>query len=153
VVDGTCETALRPPIQSDFADWSELWSEYLAFYETSRSDEIHQMLFERLLSSDPIEFHAIVAERAGALVGLVHYVFHRHAWRRENTCYLQDFYVKPNMRGTGLGRRLIEAVYAAADANGTPSVYWMTQEFNAPARQLYDRVGRLTPFIRYDRPQ
>jgi hypothetical protein len=47
---------------------------------------------------------------------------------------------------------LIEAVYAAADAQGCPRVYWLTQEFNAAGRRLYDRVGELTPFIRYDRP-
>jgi len=47
---------------------------------------------------------------------------------------------------------LIEAVYQAADANGTPSVYWLTQDFNTTARQLYDRIGVLSPFIRYNRP-
>ncbi len=56
------------------------------------------------------------------------------------------------MRGQGIGRALIEAVYAAADAAGKPSVYWMTQEFNYPGRMLYDRVGVKTPFIKYSRP-
>jgi GNAT superfamily N-acetyltransferase len=55
------------------------------------------------------------------------------------------------MRGRGVGAALIEAVYAAADAAGCPSVYWLTQEFNSAARQLYDRIGTLTPFIRYNR--
>ena len=32
-----------------------------------------------------------------------------------------------------------------------PNVYWLTQEFNATARRLYDRVGRATPFIKYRR--
>ena len=50
-----------------------------------------------------------------------------------------------------MGRALIEAVYAAADAEGTPSVYWTTQHFNEVGRRLYDRVGRLTPFIKYER--
>ena len=49
------------------------------------------------------------------------------------------------------GRALIEAVYAAADANGTPFVYWLTQDFNTQARQLYDRIAKVTPFIRYQR--
>ena len=39
-----------------------------------------------------------------------------------------------------------------ADAKGAPSVYWMTQDFNAVGRQLYDRIGVLTPFIKYARP-
>ena len=54
-------------------------------------------------------------------------------------------------RGTGVGRALIEAVYAAADAEGAPNVYWTTQHFNEVGRRLYDRVGRRTPFIKYER--
>ena len=50
-----------------------------------------------------------------------------------------------------MGRALIEAVYAEADRRGTPAVYWMTQDFNTTARQLYDRIAKLTPFIKYSR--
>lgn len=69
----------------------------------------------------------------------------------EDVCYLQDLYVEPRLRGGGVGRALIEAVYEVADANGTPSVYWMTQDFNENARKLYDRIANLTPFIKYQR--
>jgi GNAT superfamily N-acetyltransferase len=55
------------------------------------------------------------------------------------------------MRGKGVGRALIEAVYAKADAAGIRNVYWMTQEDNAVGRRLYDRVARRTGFIEYDR--
>ncbi len=55
------------------------------------------------------------------------------------------------MRGKGIGRALIEAVYAAADKAGCPKVYWLTQDFNTAGRQLYDRIGTLTPFIKYSR--
>jgi GNAT superfamily N-acetyltransferase len=67
-------------------------------------------------------------------------------------CYLQDLYADPAVRGTGIGRKLIEAVYAAADAAGAPAVYWLTQDDNATGRRLYDRVGQLTNFIKYQRP-
>jgi GNAT superfamily N-acetyltransferase len=56
------------------------------------------------------------------------------------------------VRGSGAGRALIEATYALADAEGRPTVYWMTQEFNYRGRMLYDRVGVKTPFIKYQRP-
>ena len=51
----------------------------------------------------------------------------------------------------GVGRALIEGVYAAADANGTPSVYWLTQEENTEARKLYDLIAKVTNFIKYGR--
>lgn len=136
----------------DRPEWAEMWNAYLAFYKTSVPDLVYDTTFDRLLGDDAQDFSALVAEQDGRLVGLVHYLFHRHAWKVENVCYLQDLFARPESRGTGVGRALIEAVYAAADANGTPSVYWLTQDFNTTARQLYDRIGVHTPFIRYQRP-
>lgn len=143
---------VRPLSSADQPEWRRLWRDYLAFYETVLDDEIYNVYFQRLLGNDPHDFHGLVAELDGKLVGLTHYVFHRHGWKVENVCYLQDLYADPEVRGRGVGRKLIEAVYAAADAAGAPGVYWLTQEFNAEARQLYDRIGTLTPFIKYARP-
>ncbi|MFA8385332.1 MAG: N-acetyltransferase family protein [Pelagibaca sp.] len=135
----------------DYASWCALWRGYLTFYETSVPQEVYETTFARLLGDDPQDFHGLVAEKDGVPVGLTHYVFHRHCWKIENVCYLQDLYADTAARGMGVGRGLIEAVYAAADAAGAPSVYWTTQEYNHTARQLYDRIGQLTPFIKYQR--
>lgn len=129
-----------------------MWRAYLEFYETSVPEAVYESTFARLIGNDPQDFQCLVAEQGDRLVGLVHFLFHRHAWKVENVCYLQDLFARPDVRGTGVGRALIEAVYAAADANGTPSVYWLTQDFNTTARTLYDRIGVQTPFIRYQRP-
>jgi GNAT superfamily N-acetyltransferase len=143
---------IRPLRASDEADWRRLWTAYLRFYDTSVPEAVYASTFARLLGDDPHDFSALVAEVDGRLLGLTHSLFHRHAWKVENVCYLQDLFVDPEARGTGLGRLLIEAVYARADAAGAPAVYWLTQEFNAEARQLYDRIAKVTPFIRYIRP-
>ncbi len=143
---------IRPLRETDHDQWRDLWTGYLEFYQTSVPPEVYASTFARLLGPDPRDFSALVAEEDGQLLGLAHYLFHRHCWKIEEVCYLQDLFVSPKARGTGLGRALIEAVYAAADAAGTPSVYWLTQDFNRQARQLYDRVGQATPFVRYIRP-
>ena len=143
---------IRPLRAADEAPWRGLWTGYLEYYETSVPEEVYQSTLARLLGDDPQDFTCLVAERDGELLGLTHYLFHRHAWKIENVCYLQDLYSTPEARGTGVGRKLIEAVYEAADNAGSPNVYWLTQDFNHTARKLYDRVGKLTPFIRYQRP-
>ena len=135
----------------DEPQWRELWTGYLEFYETSVPEDVYRTYFQRLLGDDPQDYHGLVAEKDGELIGLTHYLFHRHGWRIENVVYLQDLYVSEAARGTGAGRALIEAVYAKADEAGCPSVYWLTQDFNATARQLYDRIATLTPFIKYQR--
>ena len=142
---------IRPLMAEDRTYWGQMWGDYLSFYETDVAPEIYETTFARLIdSTNPVQ-NALFAELDGAAVGIVHYIYHAHNWRAENVCYLQDLYAKEAVRGQGIGRALIEAVYAAADANGTPSVYWMTQDFNKNARLLYDRIGTLTPFIKYSR--
>ncbi len=142
---------IRPLAESDSVDWRRLWRAYLAYYQTALPDAVYDTYFARLLGDDPQDYHGLIAEVEGRAVGLAHFLFHRHGWSVENVCYLQDLYADPEVRGTGVGRALIEAVYAAADAAGSPRVYWLTQDFNETARVLYDRVGRLTPFIKYER--
>lgn len=142
---------IRPLTPQDEADWRRLWTAYLEFYETSVPEEVYQTTWKRLLSPQHANQMGLLALQDAHPVGLVHYIYHPHNWRLEDVCYLQDLYADPEVRGTGVGRKLIEAVYAAADADGRPSVYWMTQDFNTNARQLYDRIATLTPFIKYSR--
>ena len=144
---------IRPVERRDEPVWRNLWTAYLEFYGAKVSEDVYASSFERLLSDDPHEFHGKLAFHNGEAIGLVHYLFHRHGWKIENVVYLQDLYVTESARGTGAGRALIEAVYSAADAAGCASVYWNTQDFNETARKLYDRVGELTPFIKYQRKQ
>lgn len=132
--------------------WRELWTAYLAFYESTVPDPVYTSTFARLLGDDPRDFSALVAEVDGRVVGFTHYLFHRHAWKIDDVCYLQDLFADPSVRGKGIGRALIEGVYKAADAHGAASVYWLTQTYNDTARQLYDRIGVVTPFIKYQRP-
>lgn len=147
---------IRRLAASDEVAWHALWRGYLEFYEAELPEEVYTTTFARLLSDDVPEMGAFVAqadesERGADPIGLVHFIFHRHCWRPEGVCYLQDLYVNESARGTGAGRALIEEVYAEADRQGVPTVYWNTQDFNATARLLYDRIGTKTPFIKYQR--
>jgi len=128
-----------------------MWTAYLEFYESSVPPEVYETSFARLLGDDPHDYLGLIAEVDGKPVGLVHYLFHRHMWKTENVIYLQDLYADPQARGIGVGRALIEAVYAAGDTAGCPTVYWLTQDYNAEARKLYDRIAKLTPYIKYNR--
>ncbi|WP_324753048.1 GNAT family N-acetyltransferase [Roseovarius sp. Pro17] len=142
---------IRPLAAADEAEWRRLWTGYLEYYETSVPEEVYQTSFRRMLSEDHPNQNGLLALQGDQPVGLVHYIYHPHNWKIEDVCYLQDLYADPAARGLGVGRKLIEAVYAAADADGRPSVYWMTQDFNVTARHLYDRIANLTPFIKYTR--
>ncbi len=96
--------AIRPLARTDEADWRRLWTGYLDFYETRLPEEVYATYFERLLGDDPQDYAGLIAEVDGRPAGLAHVLFHRHGWRIENVCYLQDLYADPEVRGRGVGR-------------------------------------------------
>ena len=145
------EIAIRHIAAPDRENWENLWNGYLAFYEVVLPPGVTDTTWQRLLEPGE-DMHGLCATgTAGRPVGFVHFLFHRVTWSVADRCYLEDLFVAPDARGSGIGRKLIEAVYAAADARGADQVYWLTQDFNTTARKLYDRVGRQTPFIKYQR--
>ena len=134
---------------ADHPRWLELTRGYKAFYKTAVTDAEYARAWRRLLSNDRVS--GLGAHLDGKLVGLTHYLFHSSTWNQE-VCYLQDLFVDPALRGRGIARALIEAVAKAALARGAERLYWLTQEHNAAARALYDKVAKYNHFIRYDYP-
>ena len=145
------DITIRRLEEADRTEWRRMWTGYLQFYRSEVDEAVYRASFERLIGDDPRDFSGLIAFFKERPAGLAHYLFHRHGWKLRDDCYLQDLWVEPEFRGRGIGAALIRAVYAAADTAGAPDVYWLTADDNATARRLYDRVGRLTPFIKYQR--
>jgi GNAT superfamily N-acetyltransferase len=145
---------VREAVEGDYAEWRPLWDGYNAFYgrhgETALPEEVTRTTWSRFLdAAEPM--HALVAADAGRIVGLAHYLFHRHMTRIEPVCYLSDLYTVESLRGRGVGRALIEAVCERAKRTGASRVYWQTQATNTAGRALYDRVAAHLGFIVYSR--
>jgi GNAT superfamily N-acetyltransferase len=148
------KTSIRDVRPNDFANWKPLWDGYNEFYgrkdATALPDEITSLTWSRFFDGyEPI--HALVAEHAGKLAGLVHYLFHRSSTSLTSNCYLQDLFTGEAVRGQGIGRALIEEVYRRAELAGSGRVYWQTHETNATAMKLYDKVAEKSGFIIYSK--
>ena len=144
---------MRQVGRQDYVQWRPLWDGYNAFYgregATALPEAITEAHLGTLLRTRGSPCAASSPEEAGALVGLTHYIFHRSTTRLDDICYLQDLYTQPQLRGKGIGRRLIMAVYAAAKARACTRVYWQTQTGNAAGRLLYDKLAAHLGFIVY----
>ena len=143
---------VRALVPGDYAQWRSLWDGYNAFYgrsgATALGSEITRTVWNRFFdAAEPM--HAIVAEEEGMLLSLAHYLYHRSTTSIGPSCYLQDLCTRAEARGRGVGRALIEAVYAVARAAGSPRVYWQTHETNAVAMRLYDQVAERSGFLVY----
>jgi len=138
---------VAPLRAEDRAAWEVLARGYKAFYRSPTTDEEYATAWKRLLARDGVS--GLGAKINGQLVGIAHYLFHASAWA-QTVCYLQDLFTSPALRSKGVGRALIEAVAAEARVRGAARYYWLTQDHNAVARRLYDKVGKHNGFIRYD---
>ena len=142
------DLTIRDIKSTDEPRWRTLWDGYLRFYETDLAETTTAATWRRLL--DPASpMRGLVAERGDALVGFTHCVFHPYTWGEEDACYLEDLFVDPEVRGSGAGRRLMDAVVERARAAGCGRVYWHTHVDNERARTLYDSFSLADDFVRY----
>jgi GNAT superfamily N-acetyltransferase len=140
--------SIRRIAAADRTLWEPLWAGYHTFYDRTVSQEVTEFAWKRLATTGEIEGLLALSERGDAL-GLVHFFYHPSTSTLGGNCYSQDLFVVPASRGLRVGRRLIAAVVDAAKAKGVAVLYWQTEEFNGPARRLYERVAKRSPFIRY----
>jgi hypothetical protein len=133
---------------NDFDFWLPLWQGYQRFYGLDIPESVTLETWRRFLApAEPM--HAVLAMADGQALGLAHSVYQRSTWTLEDYCYLQDLFVADDARGDGIGRALIEHVYADARLRGASRVHWLTHESNRSAMQLYDRVADRSGFIQY----
>ena len=127
--------------------WQPLAEGYKAFYKTPTSTSEYDHAWAKLMSGS--EVFGLGASVNGRMVGIAHCLFHASTWAHK-VCYLQDLYTSEEARGAGVARALIQEVAARASHAGATRYYWLTQENNAVARVLYEKVAKYNGFIRYD---
>jgi ribosomal protein S18 acetylase RimI-like enzyme len=143
---------VRAPMPADWTEWHRMWSANCAHFGEAMSEAHDRELWRRILDPEhPVR--ALVyrtANRDGALLGLAHYVLHPHTFSSNMVCYLEDLWVEPFARESGIGRALIDALVALGKAKEWRRLYWHTETDNVAARALYDRISRATNYVRYD---
>jgi len=133
----------------DEARWRVLWDGYCRFYERELSEPITVHTWNRLMDFvSPL--HAIVAEDdGGRVIGIANYVLHENTWTLTPVCYLEDLFVDPDCRASGVGHQLIDWLVAEMKQQGWSRLYWNTKENNYRARGLYDKYTPRDGFVRY----
>lgn len=138
---------IRPATPDDVDAILELIRE-LAVYERLE----HQMeatpaaLREDLFGLRPA-CHALVATAEpgtaspGSVVGYALFFASYSTFKSRACLYLEDLYVTPHYRGSGLGRGLLAAVAAEAGRRGCPRLDWSVLEWNRVAIDFYDSLG------------
>ncbi|MEU4389980.1 GNAT family N-acetyltransferase [Kribbella sp. NPDC023855] len=134
---------------ADRSTWQQLFAGYNEFYGRTMPDEFFDSSWAEFTAGT--RMNALAARIDGEVVGIAHFLTHAST-TSPDVCYLQDLFTAPQSRGRGVGRALIEAVTDWAREQKCGRVYWATQESNATARRLYDKVAENRGFILYTVP-
>ena len=142
---------IRAVTAGDRAVWEELFDGYAAFYKTTVSAAAKAEVWGWIFAEAP-DFWCDLAEVDGRVVGMVQYQLMHRSLSGAQVCYLSDLFVRPDVRGGGVGRAMIDHVIGFARGAGISNVRWLTQEFNYAGRRLYDSYRPKSDFILYSVP-
>ena len=106
---------VRPVAARDEKRWRELFQGYVTFYEATVAESVVALTWRRLLAGEDGMAGLVAVDKTDRPIGLANLVFHRSTWSETCYCYLEDLFADPSVRGTGVGRALINATYAEAD--------------------------------------
>lgn len=84
---------------------------------------------------------AVIAERDGAPVGFALFFHNFSTWTGKKGLYLEDLYVTPEARGTGVGRQLLKHLAAVAVERDCARFEWAVLDWNQPAIDFYTSQG------------
>ncbi|GHV64644.1 N-acetyltransferase [Bacteroidia bacterium] len=128
---------LRKISEEDFEQLIHLFQEFAEFEKLpdKMSNSIERMTQEKDF------FHGFVAETSDhKIIGYATWSFCYYTWSGKSV-YLDDLYVRPDYRGTGIGSKLIQAVIDMAKENQCHKMRWQVSNWNKPAIDFYKKVG------------
>ncbi|WP_091552316.1 GNAT family N-acetyltransferase [Micromonospora pattaloongensis] len=114
----------------------------LAEYERA-PEQCHltaEQLQTALFGPQPALFGHVGVDADGEPVGFALWFLNFSTWEGVHGIYLEDLYVRPEARGTGLGLRLLATLAEICVERGYPRLEWWVLNWN-PAREFYHAIG------------
>jgi GNAT superfamily N-acetyltransferase len=127
--------------ETDITELLQLMRAYCDFYEVAPSDDELLSLSRALIADPEHEGVQLLARDEGRAVGFATIFWSWATTSAERIGVMNDLFVAPEARGTGLAAALIEACRAECAARGARKLTWQTALDNAAAIKVYDRVG------------
>ncbi|MBN6778555.1 GNAT family N-acetyltransferase [Pseudoclavibacter alba] len=146
----TNATSIRHIAAGDRTEWERLYAGYCDFSDAAPDEAARDRLFSWFLDENA-SMRCLVAEgEDGGLLGFANYTPYRRTVTATIGIYLDDLYVSPEARGSGVADAIFHALRDIALENGWTLIRWITQDDNYRARSKYDRLATRTHWITYD---
>jgi GNAT superfamily N-acetyltransferase len=132
--------SIRPATRDDVPTILRFVRELAAFErEPDAVEATEEMLARALFDEKAAE--AVIAERDGAAVGFALFFHNFSTWTGRKGLYLEDLYVTPEARGSGIGRALLQHLARLAVERGCARFEWAVLDWNQPAIDFYTAMG------------
>lgn len=132
---------IRPAVVEDVDALVELIRDLAEYERSPGSVEIDRDMFAGSLFADRPSVFAHVADEGGRIVGMAIWFLNFSTWTGRTGIYLEDLYVRPDTRGTGVGRQLIATLARIAVDSGYGRLDWSVLTWNEPALGFYRSLG------------
>ena len=114
----------------------------LADYETA-PDQVEANesdLIATIFAENPKVFCDVV-EVDGEIVGMAIWFLNYSTWQGKHGIYLEDLFIKPEFRGRGYGKALLQHLAAICNERGYGRFQWWVLDWNSPAIEFYRALG------------
>lgn len=132
--------SIRPATREDAPIILRFVRELAAFEREPAAVEATEDMLARALFDERVA-EAAIAEREGAPVGFALFFHNFSTWTGRKGLYLEDLYVTPEARGSGVGRALLSHLAALAVARDCARFEWAVLDWNQPAIDFYTAQG------------
>ena len=143
---------IRPAIPGDEVEIVAMVRE-LAEFERAADLAIAtaQQFRTALFCENPTVFAHIAQTQSGEIAGFALWFRNFSTWQGKHGIYLEDLYVRPQFRGSGIGQALMAELAALCESEGYPRFEWWVLDWNESARDVYHHLGAesLTEWIPY----
>ena len=138
---------IRKAVEADVPDLLPLMRELARFEKYENAFAVtEEVLLEQGFRRSPPDFHCLVAERNGALVGFLVYYFVPFTYRAKPNLVIKELYVADRYRGKGAGKLLMKEIAKEAERAGCGMIKWYVAKWNERGIQFYERLGaRIDP--------
>jgi len=138
---------IRKAVETDIQNLLPLMRELAQFEKYDHAFAVtEETLREQGFRRSPPDFHCLVAEENGGLVGLLVYYFVPFTYRAKPNLIIKELYVAEPHRSKGIGKLLMKAVAEEAQRSGCGAIKWWVAKWNQRSIQFYERLGaRIDP--------
>lgn len=134
-------TLIRPFTPQDLSSLLELCHEHARFEGGQLASTLTPQRLQQVLLDEAGPLRCLVVEQSGELTGYATFAPQWSTWHAARYLYLDCLYLKPEARGQGLGRQLMDRIAAEAERLECGHVQWQTPADNQPAIAFYEHIG------------